>query len=318
MRTPSPVHDALEDDLFTLDGLREASLEDKVKIDHLESKIVILENRQDLLIRALTTVELLPVHPNVRMEAVNNRAAILMQNIEPIITPLFGQNVPTDEVERVTNGIITLWSEATIFRDMLTTVTSLKYPTSRGRPLFSFRNYQKVYNDQTKRPLKALDMLLEKFSMRLPTFRKNISFLNETTTHNNVVMGFLRTAAVCLLFHNTETNHNLNELYRYGIYSNVFSDYFDDERYQTEVFTPNQADLKQPEIINIADDMVDLRQYNSSFTRQPEQSSRDFTGTQEQSSNSFKQRTPEPSTGSFKRTHEHSSHKNFKKKRYDY
>jgi hypothetical protein len=268
-----------------------------------------------MLIRALTTVELLPVHPIARMEAVNDRAAILMQNIEPIIQPLFGQNVHTDEVERVTTGIITVWSEAVIFRDMLTTVNSLKYPTSRGRPLFSFRNYQKIYNDETKRPLKALDTLLEKFSKRLPTFRTNIAFLNEA-----------RTAAVCLLFHNTETNHNLNELYRYGIYSDIFSDYFDDERYQDEVFKPNNADLKQPEIINIADHMVDLRQYNSSFTRQTEQSSSGFNRPPEQSSSSFKrtrtpeqsERAPDPSTGHFKRTPEPSSHRNFKKKRNDY
>ena len=38
MRTPSPVKDALEDDLFSIDGmdLREASFKDKAKIDHLE------------------------------------------------------------------------------------------------------------------------------------------------------------------------------------------------------------------------------------------------------------------------------------------
>ena len=93
MRTPSPIKDALGDneDVFDVDGLstdqetimelREASLEDKTRIDHLESKIEILENRQEMLIRALETMELLPVHPHARMEAVNNRATLLMDNI---------------------------------------------------------------------------------------------------------------------------------------------------------------------------------------------------------------------------------------------
>jgi hypothetical protein len=84
--------------------------------------------------------------------------------------------------------------------------------------------------------------------------------LNEQKTHDNIVVGFLRTAAVCFLFHNTETN---NDLYRDGIESNISCDYHKEEQHQNEVFKTNSADLKPPEIIEIAalqtnDDMVDL------------------------------------------------------------
>jgi hypothetical protein len=139
-----------------------------------------------MLIRALTTVELLQVHSNVRMEAVKNRATLLMDNIEPLITPLFGQHIQTDEVERVTTGIITKWSEAIIYRDMLTTVTSLKYPTSRARPIFTFRNFIKVYDIKNKKTGRGFNQLLAKFSHRLPKYRQNIYFLNKQRTHDNI------------------------------------------------------------------------------------------------------------------------------------
>ena len=194
------------------------------------------------------------------MEAVNNRATLLMDNIKPLITPLFGQHIQTDKVERVTTGIITKWSEGIIYRDMLTTVTSMKYPTSRARPIYTFRNFRKVYDIKHKKTGRGFNELLAKFSHRLPKYRSNIYFLNEHRTNDNIVVGFLRTAAVCLLFHNTETN---NDLYRYGIESHISCDYHKEDQYQLQVFKTNSADLRPPDIIEIAapqinEDMVDL------------------------------------------------------------
>ena len=208
----------------------------------LQQKVVSLEQRHLHLTRALSVVEMIQIQPQTRLKMINDHSKILLQDVEPLLDILESTGINFEsQLQTLLQGIITRWTEAECFVDMLGTTSIVQYPMSRGRPVFSFQNYLDVY-DPTKGTVKdSFNKLLSKFSIRLPAFRSQLALLRPNHLYKDVVYGYLAGVATSLLFHQKDMNP---QTYRYPLSSPLWTNYDDKSAYDTDVVHPNGRDLQ--------------------------------------------------------------------------
>ena len=234
------------DDLLTIDY--EGTIRQKdATIEELSNKIDLLETQNMHLTLQSAIISLCPISSAARLEGINQRVTYLIDILIPsmnIMGP--GQNNTVEEISMAVNTVLLKWTSAMTFQQMLpgahvggAYLAGLCY--SHARPMFSFANYQKCYNLESMCPNSFFSAILQKFDMRLLTFRQDLYFLNTGRSFETVVHGYLATTASLYLFHLFDP---LNFSYRYPLSSPVIVDYDNERSYQDHVLLPNNRDIQ--------------------------------------------------------------------------
>ena len=206
----------------------------------LQEKISALEQRHMHLTRAFSMLEMIHIPPQTRILMINEHSRILMDDIAPVLAHLETGNPSVWDIETILQGIITRWSEAECFTDMLGSTSIIQYPMTRARPVFSFKNYMDIFDPAKGTPSDAFGHLLGQFSIRLPNFRSQLSIIRPHLIYQDVIHGYLSAVLTCFLFHQKDKNA---ATYRYPAGAVLWTDYTTPARYQEDVVHLNAKDI---------------------------------------------------------------------------
>ena len=158
---------------------------------------------------------------------INEHSKLLLEDVAPVLNHLDSSNLSIWDVETILQGILTRWSEAECFVDMLGSTSILQYPMSRSCPVFSFQNYMDIYDPAKGTPSDVFVQLLGKFSIRLPAFRSQLSVVRPNLFYQDMVHGYLSGVVACILFHQKD---KYAPIYRYPRGAPLWTDYKDPAR----------------------------------------------------------------------------------------
>ena len=198
------------------------------------------QKQMTLLLMTINNMSMLHVTCNMRLKVANRQARFLYNLIEsfPIVKNMINSTdtLYGSQVEERLEPLIAKWSQANHMSDFLPDGANGK--NNRARPVFSFSNFAR-YFDETKLLIKPhVAELQAKFSTSLKTFQDGFVLLGSDSVFPSALHAYLGTIISMFQYHNSA-----EWPIRYDLLNPAVISYEDEELYTACVLT-NVQDLQ--------------------------------------------------------------------------